>query len=316
MLYDTGTAGTHTFTLPEPFADPDRKVYSLHLSADCRFLVGVAGPASMPGVAWRYDLGRDRFQRIMNDRADLQSVRLSPDGKRVYATGGTAEPELTARDLVAGKELWTIRLKGQGLLRAVSADGRRLVVSDRDGVRVFDAADGKVVLTAVVDSSTPPGMWGIDLSPDGDRLALAVDRTVTIWDVAAGTVKHRLPHAARLVGFSPDGRSLLTVAAWVQRWDVETGKPMFPDPILSKPTGATMLRWSGDGKRLLTVWPGDRGGETAGSRSDVLGVWDVGRMEPVWREASPPTVRDAVLDRTGSTIRLVRRDRSSTTSGR
>src|SRR5207237_1341153 len=77
------------FSLPAPFGAPDRKVYSLNLSADCRFLAGVAGVTSMPGVAWRYDLARDRFSRILADRADLHSVRLSPDGKRAYATGGT-----------------------------------------------------------------------------------------------------------------------------------------------------------------------------------------------------------------------------------
>ena len=56
VLYDTATADTRTFTLPAPFADPDRKVYSLHLSADCRFLVGIAGtvrpPASPGGTTW------------------------------------------------------------------------------------------------------------------------------------------------------------------------------------------------------------------------------------------------------------------------
>jgi WD40 repeat protein len=283
-------------------------VYSLNLSADCRFLAGVAGVTSMPGVAWRYDLARDRFSRILTDRADLHSVRLSPDGKRAYATGGTAEPELTCRDLVAGKELWTVRLKGVGQLRAVSADGRRLAVSDGDGVRVFDAADGKVALTAPVDSSTPPGLWGIDLSPDGGRLALAVDREVALWDAATGKVKHRLPHAARLVAFAPDGRSLLTVAAWVQRWDVETGRPAFPAPILDKPVAPRRLHWSADGNRLLTLWPGDQRGDEADWRPDLLAVWDVRRMDVAWRQASKPTVLEAALDRAGSVVSAYRED--------
>jgi WD40 repeat protein len=306
VLYDTAAAATHTFTLPAPFGDPDRKVYSLNLSADCRFLAGVTGPTWMPGVAWRYDLARDRFTRIITDRADLHSVRLSPDGKRAFAIGGIAEPELSAHNLVTGKELWTVRLKNIGQLRTVSADGRRLAVSDGDGVRVFDTTDGKLVLTAPVDSSTPPGLWGIDLSPDGGRLALAIDREVAIWDAATGTVKHRLPHAARLVAFSPDGRSLLTVSAWVQRWDVETGRPAFPAPIIDKPVAASLLRWSRDGKRLLTVWPGDRRGGEPEWKPDVLAVWDVGKMEPVWRQTSQPAILDAAPDRTGSTVRLVR----------
>lgn len=306
VLYDTAAAATRTFALPAPFGDPDRRVYSLHLSADCRFLAGVASPPGMAGVAWRYDLAHGRFTRLLNDRADLRSARLAPDSRRLFATGGTAEPELTARDLVAGKELWTVRLRAVGLLRAVSGDGRRLAVSDRDGVRVFDSSDGKVVLTAPVDSTTPPGLWGIDLSPDGSHLAVAVDREVAVWDVAAGRVKHRLPHAARLVGFAPDGRSLVTVAAWVQKWDLDTGRPAYPTPLLNKPAGATMLRWSGDGRRLLTIWPGDRRGAEAEWTPALLMVWDVGRMEPVWRTTSTLWIQDAVLDRTGTNIRMVR----------
>jgi WD40 repeat protein len=163
------------------------------------------------------------------------------------------------------------------------------------------------VLTAPVDSTSPPGLWGIDLSPDGGRLAMAVDREVTIWE-PGGTVKHRLPHAARLVAFSPDGRSLLTVAAWVQRWDVETGRPAYPAPVLEKPLAASLLRWSRDGTRLLTVWPGDRRGGEPEWKPDQLAVWDVGKMDIVWRQGSKEPILNAALDRAGSTVRLVRGD--------
>lgn len=308
LLYDTVTADARSFPLPAPFADPDRKVYSLDLSADCRFLAGVAGPPGGPAVAWRFDLARNRFTRLLADRANLHSVRLAPDGRRAYATGGTAEPELTARDLVTGKELWTVGLKGISLLRAVSADGRRLAVSDRDAVRVFDADSGTLVLTAPVDSSTPPGLWGIDLSPDGGRLAVAVDRTVMVWDTAAGKILHRLPHKARLVAFAPDGRSLLSLSTWAQRWDVATGRPAFPAPLLEKPAAPSLLRWSGDGKRLLTVWPGDRRGDEREWTPDVLVVWDVGRMAVAWRQTSPTAVTEAALDHTGTTVRAVTAD--------
>jgi WD40 repeat protein len=308
VLYDVATTAARPFTLPEPFADPDRKVYSLTLSADGRFLAGVAGPSAMPGVAWRYDLARDKFARLIPDRADLHSVRLSPDGRRVYATTGPHDPDLTART-AAGKELWTVSRKQIGTLRAVSADGRRLAVADGDGLTVHDAADGKLILTAPVDSSTPPGMWGIDLSPDGSRLAIAIDREVTVWDVPAGKVRHRLRHpAARLVAFGPDGRSLLTVSAWVQRWDVETGKPMYPAPVLDKPITPSHLRWSLDGRRLLTVWPGDRRGDEREWRPDLLAVWDVRTMTLVWRQTSTSAVVEAHLDPAGTTVRAVTRD--------
>jgi WD40 repeat protein len=308
VLYDTATTDCRTFNLPEPFGDPERKVYSLNLSGDCRFLAGVSGSGTIPGVAWRFDLARGLFTRILLDRADLHSVRLSPDGKRVFATSGVADPELTARDLVTNKNLWTVRLKGIGVLRTVSADGRRLAVADSDGVRVFDAVGGKSVMNAAVDSTTPTNMWGVDLSPDGSWLAVAVDRQVTVWDVNTGQVKQRLPHAARLVAFSPDGRSLLTISAWAQRWDVETGKAVYPAPILDRPLAASRLRWSADGKRLMTLWPGDRRGDRAEWTPDVLAVWDVGQMQPVWRTTSELAISDAGLDSKGVAVLAARSD--------
>ena len=309
MLYDLTSAGTRTVTFPEAFADPQRKAYSLTLSADGRVLAGVSGTSAGPGVAWRFDLARDRFARMIHDRADLHTVRLSPDGRRAYATAGPHDPDLTARDAATGKEFWTVRRTQVGSVRAVSADGRRLTVADADGVTVHDAADGKVVLRAAVDSSTPQGMWGIDLSPDGTRLALAVDREVAVWDVSAGKVRHRLPHrAARLVAFAPDGKSLLSVSAWVQRWDVATGNPAYPTPVLDRPTAPSHLRWSADGRRLLTVWPGDRRGDEREWKPDLLAVWDVRTMDLVWRQGVMSVVDEAHLDRTGTTVRAVSRD--------
>jgi WD40 repeat protein len=309
-LYDTASAAdVLAFRLAPQFAEADRRVYSLSVSADHRFLAGLSAPPGGPGVAWRYDIARDRFRRVINDRADLHSARLSPDGRRIYATGGTQEPELTARDVATDKDLWTVRLRAVGLLRALSADGRRLAVSDGDGVRVYDAAGGKLRHSAPLDTATPPGLWGIDLSPDGGLLAVAADREVIVWDVDAGKVRHRLPHAARLVAFAPDGKSLVSASAWVQRWDLATGKPLYPVPILDRPVGATVLKWSGDGKRLLAVWPGDRRGDERDWRPDLLAVWDVGAEVAVWRRTSPSGVLAAALDRAGSTVLACTEDR-------
>jgi WD40 repeat protein len=227
---------------------------------------------------------------------------LFPDGKRLYATGGTKDPELTARELRTGRELWTVGLKFGAAVRAISADGRRLAATNSKGLKVFDASDGRVVLESKIETSTTPDLWAVELSPDGTRVALSDYREVTILDVASGKVQHRLPHRARLVAFSPDGKSVLTVGGWVQRWDVQTGKPAYRVPILNKPVGASILRWSVDGKRLLTVWP-SRGTDSGDSTSDLLAVWDVESGAMVWRQMSEVPLDDVVLDRDGGAVR-------------
>jgi len=308
-VYVTATAAVRGFNLPSSFGDSDRRVYSLTLSNDCRFLSGVAAPSAKPGVAWRYDLARDEFTRVVNDRADLGSVRLSPDGMRIYATGGNQVSELTARDLDTGRELWTVGLKSNGTLRAVSADGRRLAFSDSNGLTVFDAADGKEVLAVPIKSPTPPGMWAIDLSSDGARVALTDCRKVTVWDVTTGKLRHEFPDAGRLLAFSPDSKALLTAGAWVQRWDMETGKPAYPVPIIDRPVGASVLKWSNDGRRILTVWSGDRSAEDRESRPDILAMWDLKSAAVSWRRTSRVGVMTASFDRAGSLVLACTDDR-------
>ena len=293
----------HAFTLPSPLGDSGRRLYSLNVSANHRFLAGIASESSAPGVAWRYDLARNRFTRLINDRADLQSMRLAPDGKRVYATGGTSDPELTARAIGSDKEHWTVPLKGSGTLRAISADGKRLVVSDLGGLSVFDSADGKRVMTTAIESTSPPGVWGIDLSPDGKLLALADGDQVLVWDTATSKVLHRFAHAARLASFSPDGRSLVTASAWVQRWDLLTGKPVLAPSLLDRPDGAELLTWSRDGQKLLSVWPGARTVGGGQRRPDVLAVWNVSNARCDWKLHHDERVLAASVGRDGTTIR-------------
>jgi WD40 repeat protein len=237
-----------SFTLPSPLGDSGRRLYSLNVSANHRFLGGIASESSMPGVAWRYDLARNRFVRLVNDRADLQSMRLSPDGKRVYATGGTSDPELTARTIGSDKELWTTRLKGSGTLRAISADGKRLVVSDMGGLSVFDSAHGNRIMTRAIESQAPPGVWGIDISPDGKMLALADGEHVFVWETSTAKLVHRFDHSAKLAAFSPDAKSLLTASAWVQRWNLSTGKPVFETSLLDRPTERNCCRGRATGR--------------------------------------------------------------------
>jgi len=291
------------FKLPSPLGDPGRKLYSLDLSANRRFLAGIASADSAPGVAWRFDLASNRYTRLINDRADLQSLRISPDAKRVFATGGTADPELTARDVVNGKELWTVPLKGAGRLRAVSADGRRVAVTDYAGLTVFDAASGKIVMSTPIASAVLPGMYSVDLAPDGSRMALADGHVVIVWDTTTGKVQHRLAHEARLVAFSPDGRSLLTGSAWIQKWNLSNGNSAFANSILARPWGATMLKWSEDGTRLLTVWPVNKLEPRTPLLREFLGVWQVAKEELVWKENVESTVGAAQLDGHGTRVR-------------
>lgn len=286
----------------------DQRLHELTLSADGRFLAGVRSDRiDRRGAPWRYDLAREKYTRI-SDREDVASVCLSPDGRLAFGTTAGDAPRLVRWDLSSGREAWAVPAPGGGLVRAVSAGGGRVAVVGPDGVRVFDGDTGKELLAVRQPTRTMvgvdgTGLWSreLDFSPDGRVLAVPDWPAVNLWDVDARKVRHRLPQAARVVAFSPDGRSLLTADCWVQRWDVATGRPAYSAPVPDGPGDKDpTLQWSADGRRLFVWLPGSTADPDEPLR-DSLTVWDVAAMAPVWR-VTPGRVRAAAMDWRGETV--------------
>ncbi len=102
-------------------------------------------------------------------------------------------------------------------------DGKSLVAIDaRGGIRVWDAATGRVVRTIGERSDR---FWQIALAPDGSTLATIGDPgELRIWDLNSGRERrrwHAMPGIHRHLRFSPDGRSL---AAGISTFDPATKK--------------------------------------------------------------------------------------------
>jgi WD40 repeat protein len=96
------------------------------------------------------------------------------------------------------------------------------------------------------------GLVHVALSPDG-RLAAAADLKgagVRVWDTGSGALVKELPSGEPCrVGFSPDGRWLLTTAGGCRLWHAATWKP---GPVL----GGTAFAFAADVPRLLAVETG------------------------------------------------------------
>ncbi|HEV3117238.1 MAG TPA: WD40 repeat domain-containing protein, partial [Gemmataceae bacterium] len=90
------------------------------------------------------------------------------------------------------------------------------------------------------------------------------DRTLRLWDVAAGKELRRLAGAKEMIwsaAFSPDGRLLASASKAVRLWDVVTGQE------LRSLGGGTILQvgFSLDGKAVASVAPGEK----------TVRLWDV-----------------------------------------
>jgi WD40 repeat protein len=179
------------------------------------------------------------------------AVAFAPDGRTLYSIGPDAT--LAAWDLTTGKERQFGTASATGPAPHLAAAGGRLAVRGSDnGVRVYEAATGRLV-SRVGDRTTLSPLIAFALAPDGATLAtLGGLDGLRLWDAATG--RERGPDAGHagpvtLLAFAPDGRTLTSASAErVCVWDVPARRQR---AALEEPTLSARLRaLSHDGKRL------------------------------------------------------------------
>jgi WD40 repeat protein len=267
-------------------------VDSLAISMDGRTLF-ISDPGGGP-VLW--DLaGRKERLRLTPDRLEggrnFRPTFIS-DGRRVdpryfdvvfSPDGRTATANNHVWDVAAGRLL--VALPSSPSAAAYSADGRRIVTVNRDGVWAWDATTGDQLGRPI------PVRWAggtAAFSPDGRLVAIGCvasripgqgntgDRLIEpirVWELASGQeVAALFGHTDSSCGlaFSPDGRMLASVSGAINGsadpglriWDVATGKPL--RRFKSAPRGAHAVAYLPDGRSIVT----------AGGDGDAL-VWNV-----------------------------------------
>ena len=184
-----------------------------------------------------------------------QVVEFSPDGRAIAVTGAGGAVEL--RDVATGRPLRR-PLPGLGApaqAMGFSPDGGRLAVADVDGnLRMLEVSTGAVRRAPRL----PPFPAHLTFSPDGETLAIALDRNGTqLLDGRSLRALARLPGRPGVGGasvrFAPDGLLLAVTGrdGSTQFWDPAARRRSGP-PLRGHEDLVTDAEFSPDGRMLAT----------------------------------------------------------------
>ena len=185
----------------------------------------------------------------------VRSVAVSPDGATLASGGADADGkgELFLWDLVEQKH----RRALDGHARAVSSvvfsqNGRTLASGSSDGtVQIWDVASAKSLSQLKIGARVN----GLDLSPDGSRLAVTCGLGADVYNVETNSkICHCAGHRGEVlaVSFISSGGRLLTASAdrTLRIWNSQNGQLV---QSIERPAAVQRVELSSDGKTLATA---------------------------------------------------------------
>ena len=210
-----------------------------------------------------WDTAKRTSRKLGRVEMTLVNLRFSPDSKRCLCTGS---PGAMVWDTTSGKLLWQVQ-KCNALGPHFTPDGKYVIAEPRwsnGRWHIWNAETG----AEVRDLHPPTGAASdFDVSPNGSMLLLAEKKDYVLWDMKSGRERRRWPGASESgVGlFAPNGRSVVVFDAVRRRWDLATGKNLYPDVTPFGHTAAVRhIFFSYDGKLLVSI-----------ADDNTARVWDV-----------------------------------------
>ncbi len=235
------------------------------------------------------------------------SLSFTPDGSNLLTTSGVT----SGGDKMYQARLWNTAdgalarsfidksdcCVGEGV---VSPDGARAAIVEGNTVTVWDLKTGRNLLRLGGGESFPI-INSLAFSPDGARVATGDDdHLVRIWDARNGTEMLTLrshDDSVGSVGFSPDGRYLVTTdagpTAQALIWDAKSGQRIAA--LLGHDVGlASGIRsgaFSPDGRFIVTT-----------GKDHTVRLWDFAQTAPARQLIGEGNTREFTFSPDGSLI--------------
>jgi WD40 repeat protein/serine/threonine protein kinase len=281
----------------EPLRAPaahDNVITGLDFSTDGTLLA----TASLDGAAKIWQISPDGLSLLMTlsgHKSEVTDVAFSPDGTRLATSSYDGSVRIWDITPNGASEWFTLAAHIDAIHRfSLSEDGNYLATASQDMAKIWDLASGRE-LVAIHDPGGP--LLGVDISPDGSRLATGgTDNVAKIWQLnltpgatSAELVRTLAGHATgppvggifnglTTVVFSPDGTKLATggVDKFAKVWDVETGQELLSVLVDTDGSGVTQLAFSPDGRYLVTA------SDSIPSGSVLAIIWDIASGKEVF----------------------------------
>ena len=207
----------------------------------------------------------ESIKTLKGHKADVNSVRYSPDGKYLACCG--FDKTLKIWDVNTGNCIKTFPEQSIYVNSvSYSPDGKYLAsVSGDIKIKIWDVNTGNCIKTFKGHNNY---VESVSYSPDGKYLAsVSWDRRIKIWDVNTGNcIKTFSGHNWHVisVSYSPDGKYLASGSRdkTIKLWDVNTGNCI--KTFLGHNDLVESVSYSPDGKYLAS-----------GSDDKTIKIWDV-----------------------------------------
>jgi RNA polymerase sigma factor (sigma-70 family) len=236
-----------------------------------------------------WDVATGKERSVLKHKRFIHGLAFSPDGKLLVSSD--QEPALHLWDTTTGQQLRSAPAEAGNV--TFSPDGKTLAVGNSYGtVTLWEVATSK--MQATLKPVTPS--WtssGLTYSPDGQLLAVAGDKDLVLWDVAARKEWRRLPERkARQLEFAPGGKTLACAGAFeIHLWDVTTGKRLHDRPGHDSNVGSVAV--SRDGKIMASsAWD-----------DPMVRLWDTATGKPrAWSPRHNDWVRSCAFSSDGNLV--------------